>query len=42
MIGESNLTLGAIVSGEVLNGHRLEVLVEFIEDDIVHDELRQE
>jgi hypothetical protein len=34
--------LGAIIPGKVLNWRRLEFFVKFIEDDIIHDKLRQE
>jgi hypothetical protein len=34
--------LGAIVSCRVLNRRKLEFFVELIEDDIIHDKLRQE
>jgi hypothetical protein len=42
MIRESNLMIGDIVPGKVLNGRGLEFFVKFKEDDIIHDKLRQE
>jgi hypothetical protein len=42
MIGENNLILVAVVAGRVLDRRRLEFFVKFIEDDIIHDKLKQE